>query len=272
VSRVLAIINSSTIYGPSAQNHSQSPATHGQTAMVVRGHKHNNSQSRICCVARIAGGCILWVCTGLVQAICALLEVLAYTVQLVWATVILSETVVVVVPRVLATWHRFGVLGVCGFVCLVIGMAAVPVIEDELNSGRPHLVKNLVRRARIIPKIILITCVVVALLLISSKGVAQYHHQQQQQQQQQQPPWKDASSQCVSHYYVLHVPEDCTMKQLRKAYIKASLEWHPDRIGAGTITKQSAHEAMIRINDAYSLLKNENKRAMYDKWMMLHKC
>ena len=60
----------------------------------------------------------------------------------------------------------------------------------------------------------------------------------------------------MDYYSILGVPKDASDKDLKSAYKKASMKHHPDRGGSEETFKQ--------INEAYSTLKDPQKRGMYD--------
>jgi len=60
----------------------------------------------------------------------------------------------------------------------------------------------------------------------------------------------------MDYYSILGVPKNATEKDLKKAYKKMSMQHHPDRGGNEETFKQ--------INEAYSTLKDPQKRAEYD--------
>ncbi len=62
------------------------------------------------------------------------------------------------------------------------------------------------------------------------------------------------------YYAILGVSSKASQKEIRDAYKRMSLRWHPDR-NPGKDTE----EAMKDINEAYSILKDELKRYRYDQ-------
>jgi molecular chaperone DnaJ len=67
------------------------------------------------------------------------------------------------------------------------------------------------------------------------------------------PPTKD-------YYAILGLPRNATDEQLKKAYRKMAMEYHPDRNGS-----PGADEQFKEINEAYEVLSDANKRAFYDR-------
>ena len=63
-----------------------------------------------------------------------------------------------------------------------------------------------------------------------------------------------------SHYDTLDIDKDATNDEIKKAYRKLSLQYHPDR-NAGS---QEAKERFQQISEAYGVLSNPEKRAEYD--------
>lgn len=62
------------------------------------------------------------------------------------------------------------------------------------------------------------------------------------------------------YYEILGVSKTATADELKKAYRKQALEWHPDRNKTA-----EASERFKQINKAYEVLSDTNKRAMYDQ-------
>lgn len=68
----------------------------------------------------------------------------------------------------------------------------------------------------------------------------------------------------MDYYGVLGLEKTATAAEIKKAYRKLALEHHPDRNqGPGA---EAAAEKMRELNEAYSVLSDENKRASYDRF------
>lgn len=66
-------------------------------------------------------------------------------------------------------------------------------------------------------------------------------------------------------YSILGVSKNASAEELKKAWRKLSLKYHPDKqVGKSDKQKEEASEKMKEINEAYSTLSDENKRQKYD--------
>ena len=63
-------------------------------------------------------------------------------------------------------------------------------------------------------------------------------------------------------YAVLEVPRDASDDDIKKAYRKLAMKYHPDRNGGS----KEAEEKFKEITEAYDVLRDANKRAMYDRY------
>ncbi|XP_043193840.1 dnaJ homolog subfamily B member 6-like isoform X1 [Amphibalanus amphitrite] len=67
----------------------------------------------------------------------------------------------------------------------------------------------------------------------------------------------------VDYYTVLDVPRNAPSEQIRKAYRKLALQWHPDK---NPNNKEDATRRFKEISEAYEVLIDEKKRKVYDKY------
>ncbi|XP_016450255.1 uncharacterized protein LOC107775089 isoform X3 [Nicotiana tabacum] len=67
-------------------------------------------------------------------------------------------------------------------------------------------------------------------------------------------------------YAVLGLKKECTATELKNAYKKLALKWHPDRCSASGNSKfvEEAKKKFQAIQEAYSVLSDANKRFLYD--------
>jgi molecular chaperone DnaJ len=63
-------------------------------------------------------------------------------------------------------------------------------------------------------------------------------------------------------YDILGVAKSADAEELKRAYRKLAMEWHPDRNPGD----KSAEHKFKDINEAYDVLKDEQKRAAYDRF------
>lgn len=71
---------------------------------------------------------------------------------------------------------------------------------------------------------------------------------------------------CGDFYSVLGLEKECTTTELRNAYKKLAMRWHPDRCSASGNSKsvEGAKKKFQDIQEAYSVLSDETKRLLYD--------
>lgn len=63
------------------------------------------------------------------------------------------------------------------------------------------------------------------------------------------------------YYDILGVSKDASDQQIKQAYRRLALEWHPDRNDS-----RQANDKFKEINEAYEVLSNQEKRAAYDQF------
>ena len=66
------------------------------------------------------------------------------------------------------------------------------------------------------------------------------------------------------YYSVLGVRRDASSSQIRSAYRKLALEWHPDKWANKPSLAGEAHRKFQKIQEAYSVLSDHGKKCMYD--------
>lgn len=64
------------------------------------------------------------------------------------------------------------------------------------------------------------------------------------------------------YYEILEVSRDCSGAELKKAYRKLAMKFHPDR----NPDDKKAEEKFKQINEAYEALSDEEKRSIYDRY------
>ena len=66
-------------------------------------------------------------------------------------------------------------------------------------------------------------------------------------------------------YDVLNISSDANDNDIKKAYRKLSIKWHPDK---NPDNKEAATEKFQEISEAYSILSDSDKRKQYDAYGM----
>ncbi len=66
----------------------------------------------------------------------------------------------------------------------------------------------------------------------------------------------------TDYYEVLGVKKNATKAEMKKAYKKLAMKYHPDRNKG----KKQAEEKFKKINEAYAVLSDDNKRKQYDQF------
>lgn len=66
------------------------------------------------------------------------------------------------------------------------------------------------------------------------------------------------------YYSVLGVRKDASFSDIRSAYRKLALKWHPDRSTSNPSVAGEAKRRFQQIQEAYSVLSDQGKRSIYD--------
>ncbi len=67
------------------------------------------------------------------------------------------------------------------------------------------------------------------------------------------------------YYAILGIDKNADEHEIKRAYKKMAMKYHPDRNSESEETKKMAEKKFIDVNDAYSVLSDKKKRAMYDQ-------
>lgn len=68
------------------------------------------------------------------------------------------------------------------------------------------------------------------------------------------------------YYKILEVAQTATDDEIKKAYKRAALKWHPDKHSSGGEEQREAADKMFKdIGEAYSILSDQQKRSRYDQ-------
>ncbi|CAL9116838.1 unnamed protein product [Musa acuminata var. zebrina] len=79
-----------------------------------------------------------------------------------------------------------------------------------------------------------------------------------------QPQKKKHKARPASYYTVLGVGRDASVAEIRSAYRKLAMKWHPDRRGREPWTVEEAKRRFQQIHEAYQVLSDEKRRRLYD--------
>jgi hypothetical protein len=67
------------------------------------------------------------------------------------------------------------------------------------------------------------------------------------------------------YYEVLQVTRDANQREVRLAYRRLALIWHPDKHNSAN-SKDQAMQVFVIISEAYEILSDEEKKQAYDRW------
>ena len=69
----------------------------------------------------------------------------------------------------------------------------------------------------------------------------------------------------ADYYAILGIDKNADEKEIKRAYKKMAMKYHPDRNSESEESKKMAEKKFIDVNDAYSVLSDPKKRSMYDQ-------
>ena len=67
------------------------------------------------------------------------------------------------------------------------------------------------------------------------------------------------------YYAILGIDRNANEHEIKRAYKKMAMKYHPDRNAESEETKKMAEKKFIDVNDAYSVLSDPKKKSMYDQ-------
>mmetsp|Transcript_9791 Transcript_9791/g.27440 ORF Transcript_9791/g.27440 Transcript_9791/m.27440 type:complete len:404 (-) Transcript_9791:1462-2673(-) len=73
-----------------------------------------------------------------------------------------------------------------------------------------------------------------------------------------------ASAASLDPYKALHLPRGCSQKDIKKAYRRAALKHHPDKVKE--CDREASEQKFKGVNQAYEILSDESKKSLYDKY------
>ncbi len=76
---------------------------------------------------------------------------------------------------------------------------------------------------------------------------------------------KAESARKRDYYAILGIDKNADEKEIKRAYKKMAMKYHPDRNSESEESKKMAEKKFIDVNDAYSVLSDPKKRSMYDQ-------
>jgi curved DNA-binding protein CbpA len=105
-----------------------------------------------------------------------------------------------------------------------------------------------------------------------SSGGSGSNTQQQQQQQQQKKKQnnnnnknKNAQFDSDDYYQVLGLKKAAKAKDIKSAYRKLALQYHPDKVKDDTM-KEESEQIFVKVSLAYAVLSDDEKRKIYDQY------
>ncbi|KAL7235313.1 hypothetical protein ACSBR1_018753 [Camellia fascicularis] len=75
---------------------------------------------------------------------------------------------------------------------------------------------------------------------------------------------REGGSDGSCYYSILGIRKDASFSDIRTAYRKLALKWHPDRWAKNPGVAGEANRRFQNIQEAYTVLSDESKRSMYD--------
>eukprot|EP00268_Persea_americana_P027917 TRINITY_DN27160_c0_g1_i3.p1 TRINITY_DN27160_c0_g1~~TRINITY_DN27160_c0_g1_i3.p1 ORF type:complete len:178 (+),score=34.33 TRINITY_DN27160_c0_g1_i3:247-780(+) len=74
----------------------------------------------------------------------------------------------------------------------------------------------------------------------------------------------DPNQRSQSYYNLLGVGSNSSVSEIRRAYRKLAMQWHPDKWTRKPLLAEEAKRKFQQIQEAYDVLSDQSKRALYD--------
>ena len=68
------------------------------------------------------------------------------------------------------------------------------------------------------------------------------------------------------YYGILGVKKTAKPKDIKSAYRKLALQYHPDKVDGDAAAKEAAEKIFVQVSEAYAVLSDDEKRTVYDKY------
>jgi len=103
----------------------------------------------------------------------------------------------------------------------------------------------------------------VVTLLCSQLDQTHAARTQQRRTSSQQTPRSDNPD---DYYGILGVKKTAKPKDIKSAYRKLALQYHPDKVDGDAAAKEAAEKKFVQVSEAYAVLSDDEKRNVYDKY------
>ena len=110
----------------------------------------------------------------------------------------------------------------------------------------------------------LLLLLVLSLLFLDSPSSFAEGRQQRRRPQGATPPKQKKPNNGADYYAILGVKRKATSKEIKSAYRKLALKYHPDKVAEED--KEAAENKFVKISEAYAVLSDDENRKIYDQY------
>jgi hypothetical protein len=93
----------------------------------------------------------------------------------------------------------------------------------------------------------------------TKRGKREYKNHQEDEKKD----YSEKFAERENYYIILGISQNASIDDMRSAYRKAAMKWHPDK----NAENKDAEERFKKISEAYTILSDTNKRKAYDRWL-----